>query len=87
MMVINGLACHEMQIRQIIILKSNSCINFAQVGPTLDQDVMISVGYNKHLFLLKTPSLNTGRGRQYYYTMMIKNISKIEHLNKFLYDE
>ena len=48
MMVINGLACHEMQIRQIMILKSNSCINFAQVGPTLDQDVMISVGYNKH---------------------------------------
>ena len=87
MMIINGLACHEMQIRHIMILKSNSCIHFAQVGPTLDQGVMISVGYNKHFVFTETPSLNTGRGRQYYYTMMIKNISKIEHLNKFLYDE
>ena len=37
-----GMACEVIQ--HIKTLKSNLCIHFAQVGSTLGQDVMISVG-------------------------------------------
>ena len=48
MMVINRLAWRVNWMQHIRTLKSSLCIDLAQVGPTLDQDMMISVGCLQH---------------------------------------